>query len=195
MGGGRNVVASLEGFRDGVLVADGSEQVEVTAPREALREAGASVQVLSPDGSDVRGYHYLEPGDVIPVDGRIGDVGVTSLDALVLPGGLGGPDTLRNDEAAVALVSKMTAGGTPIGVICHGPWLLIDADALKGRTLTCVPQLRTDVVNAGAVYRDEAVHVDRDATPVLISSRDHNTARDFAEAIVREFAATRPHVR
>ncbi len=185
-------MASLDGFRVGVLVADGSEQVEVTAPREALREAGATVQVLSPDGSDVRGYHYIEPGDVIPVDGRIGDVGQTSLDALVLPGGLGGPDTLRKNEAAVALVSKMAADGTPIGVICHGPWLLIDAAALKGRTLTCVPQLRTDVVNAGAVYRDEAVHVDRDATPVLISSRDHNTARDFAEAIVREFAAAWP---
>jgi protease I len=91
----------------------------------------------------------------------------------------------------VELVRTMAGEGAPIGVICHGPWLLIDADALKGRTLTCVPQLRADVVNAGAAYRDEVVHVDRDAAPLLVSSRDHNTAPEFAQALVREFAAAR----
>ena len=145
--------SDLTGRSVAVLVADGTEQVEVTAPREALQQAGATVLVLSPDGEDVRGYRYLDPGAVLQVDGRVRDADPGRLDALLLPGGLGGPDTLRKDAAAVDLVRAVAAAGTPLAVICHGPWLMIDADALRGRTLTCVPQLRNDVRNAEPLRR------------------------------------------
>jgi len=179
-------VPALEGRIVVILAADGSEQIEVTAPRDALRNAGADVRVLSPDGSDVRGYHYIEPGDVIAVDGSIEDAG--EVDALVLPGGLGGPDTLRKLEGAVGLVRRVADQDKPIGVICHGPWLLVDADVLTGRELTCVPQLARDVTNAGARYVDQDVHVD--STPsLLVSSRDHDTAQVFADALVEHLGA------
>jgi protease I len=179
-------MAGLTGRTIAILTADGVEQVEVTAPRDALRDAGATVRVLSPDGNDVRGYHYIEPGDTLPADGTIGDAG--DVDALVLPGGLGGPDTLRKTGAAIDTVRSAVRAGKPVGVICHGPWLLIEADALAGRILTCVPQLSTDVTHAGATYVDEDVHVDRSG-PLLISSRDHNTAKAFAQALVEQFGA------
>lgn len=182
-------MGQLTGFTAGILVADGTEQVEITAPREALLEAGATVRVLSPEGEDIRAYHYIEPGDVIAADGPIAGTDPQTLDALVLPGGLGGPDTLRKDKAAVSLVRETVSAGVPVGVICHGPWLLIEAGALAGRTLTCVPQLATDVTNAGATYVDEDVHVNRGHGTLLVSGRDHGTAGPFAAAAVREFAA------
>lgn len=176
-------MAELTGRTVAVLVADGVEQIEVTAPRDALREVGATVRVLSPGGGDVRGYHYIEPGDTLPTDGAIGDA--EDVDALVLPGGLGGPDTLRKTGAAIDMVRSAVRAGKPVGVICHGPWLLIEADALTGRTLTCVPQLSVDVTRAGATYVDEDVHVDRSG-PLLVSGRDHNAAQPFAKALVAE---------
>lgn len=177
---------TLSGRTIAVLAADGVEQVEVTAPRDALRGAGATVRVLTPDGADVRGYHYIEPADTLAADGSIDQA--PELDAMVLPGGLGGPDTLRKNQAAVDLVRRTVQAGKPVGVICHGPWLLIEADALRGRTLTCVPQLSTDVTNAGAHYVDQDVHVDRDG-PLLISSRNHDTAQQFGDALVHHLAA------
>lgn len=185
-------MAPLEGMTIGILAADGSEQIEVTAPRAALTEAGATARVLTPGGDDVRGYHYIEPGDMIPADGDIDEADAADLDALVIPGGLGGPDTLRKDPAVIRLVRDVAAAGTPLGVICHGPWLLVDAGALSGTSLTCVPQLRTEVTLAGAHYVDEDVHVHRTDGKLLVSSRDHNTAQEFGEALVREFATTRP---
>ena len=126
---------------------------------------------------------------MLGVDGAI--AAAAGLDALILPGGLGGPDTLRKSAAAVRLVRDTARAGKAIGVICHGPWLLIDAEVLAGRTLTCVPQLSADVVNAGARYVDEDVHVDRDGY-LLISSRDHDTAGAFADALVRELGDAGP---
>ena len=184
-------MAQLEGFRVGMLAADGTEQVEVTTPRDALRQAGATVHVLSPDGRDIRGHHYIEPGDMIPVDGPIDGIRTEDLDALLLPGGLGGPDTLRKEQQAVRLVREVSEAGRPVGIICHGPWLLIDADVLGGRALSCVPQLSADVTNAGAHYVDANAHVDRSGPGLLTSGRDHNTARDFATTVVAEFAAAR----
>ncbi len=184
-------MAALDGMTVGIVVADGSEQVEVTAPRDALTQAGADVRVLSPGAQDVRGYHYIEPGDMITADADVGRVEAQALDALIVPGGLGGPDTLRKDETVIDLVRRMAASRAPIGVICHGPWLLADADVLAGRTLTCVPQLSTEVTRAGARYVDEDVHVDREGGGLLVSSRDHNTAQQFAQTLVREFSAVR----
>lgn len=175
----------LAGTRVGILVADGVEQIEVTAPRDALRDGGAQVDVMSPDGRPVTGYHYLEPRDRIDVDAPIG---ATEIDALVLPGGLGGPDTLRGNDAAVELVSSVVAAERPIGVICHGPWLLLEAQALRGRTLTCVPALRTDVTNGGATYVDEDVHVDRSHRPLLVSGRNFEAAEHFAAVLAEELA-------
>lgn len=180
---------SLEGRPVGILVADGVEQVEVTAPRDALRAAGAAVRILSPDGRAVRGYHYLTPQDVLEVDGPIRADDAGELGGLVLPGGLGGPDTLRTNEEAVGLVRACWEAGTSIGVICHGPWLLVEAGGLPGRTLTCVPALRRDVTNAGATYLDEPVHVDREARPLLVSGRNFEAAEAFAATLVRELGA------
>lgn len=176
----------LTGKTVAIVVADGVEQVEVTAPRDALRSAGATVRVVSPDGSDVRGYHYIDPGDTIRVDGKIAHAG--DFDALLLPGGLGGPDSLRKNDAAVSLVRSAVQAEKPIGVICHGPWLLIEADALTGRTLTCAPQLSTDIANAGATYVDAEVHAEP-GRPLLVSGRNHDTAEKFADSIVDELSA------
>jgi protease I len=179
-------MADLSRLRVGIIAADGVEQVEVTAPRDALRQARAHVSVLSPDGCDVRGYHYIEPGDMLSVDGPI--AAAPEFDALIVPGGLGGPDTLRKVDAAVSLVRDTARAAKPIGVICHGPWLLIEAGILAGRALTCVPQLSADVTNAGARYLDQDVHIDRDGY-LLISGRDHNTAQVFADTLVRELGS------
>lgn len=178
--------SSQEPRRVAILAADGVEEVEVTTPRDALQAAGAAVSVLTPDGQPVRGYHYIEPGNEIAADGSIGGTGPGQFDAAVVPGGLGGPDTLRTDESAVGFVHDIAAAGKPIGVICHGPWVLIEADVLAGRSLTCVPALRTDVTNAGAAYVDEAVFVDRSASPELISGRNFEAASEFATVLVRE---------
>ncbi len=180
-------MGTLDGRTVALLAADGSEQVEVTAPRDALKRAGATVLVCSPDGDDVRGYHYIEPGDQIPVDESISGLDPADIDALVLPGGLGGPDTLRKEKAATDLVRSAFERNCLVGVICHGPWLLVDAVVIEGRTLTCVRQLANDVRNAGAQYVDEDVHVDRNGN-VLVSSRNHDTAPQFAQALVEELA-------
>lgn len=179
----------LHGLKVGILVADGVEQVEVIAPQLALSEAGADVRVLSPDGQAVRAYHYISPQDEIPVQGSIPGAKPDELDALVLPGGLGGPDTLRTDREAVELVAAVAARGKPIGVICHGPWLLVEAGTLKGRTLTCVPALRSDVTNAGAYYVPETTHVDGSKDPCLISGRNFEAADEFARTLVTELAS------
>ena len=169
-----------------ILAADGVEQVEVTEPRRALEEAGCTVCVLSPDGGSVRAYHYIDALGELPVEGSIGDARVDDIDALVVPGGLGGPDTLRTHSAAVTLVRGCAEAGKPIGVICHGPWVLLEAGALEGRTLTCVPALRTDVTNGGATYVDETVHMDRRSDPWIISGRNFEAAGDFARTLTRE---------
>ena len=182
---------TLDGQVVAVLVADGVEEVEVRAPREALGSAGAEVGLLSPDGAAVQGYHYLTPEDELEVDGAIGRARPAEIDALVLPGGLGGPDTLRTDAAAVDLVRACVDAGTPIGVICHGPWLLIEAGALAGRSLTCVPALQTDVTNAGAGYVEAAVHIDDGQRPILVSGRNFEAAEEFAGVLVRELTRVR----
>jgi protease I len=175
--------------RVAILAADGVEQVEVTTPREALGSAGCEVAVLTPGGERVRGYHYLEPQDELDAAGAVEETDPADFDLMVVPGGLGGPDTLRHNESAVEMLRSHARAGKPIGVICHGPWLLVEAGVLDGRTITCVPQLRSDVTNAGATYVDEEVHVDRTRAPVLVSGRNFKAAKAFAETLVREFAS------
>lgn len=171
-------------LRVAILAADGVEQVEVSAPKAALCEAGATVRLLSPDGAAVQAYHYLEPREELEAQGVLGETAAEDIDLLVVPGGLGSPDTLRTDPGAVALVAAHAGAGKPVGVICHGPWVLLEAGILAGRTLTCVPALRTDVVHAGATYVDEAVHVDRTCGPWIVSGRNFEAAEPFAQELV-----------
>lgn len=175
----------------GILCADGVEQVEVTVPRAALTDAGFDVELISPDGGPVRGYHYIEPGDLMDSQVALPDARPDRYSCLVLPGGLGGPDTLRNDTRAVDLVRSYWHLERPVATICHGPWVLIDAGTLAPRSLTCAPQITTDVVNAGARYVDEAAHVDDSRGPVLISGRNHDTVDQFADTLVRVLDAAR----
>lgn len=169
----------------GILCADGVEQVEVTTPRAALSDAGFDVELISPGGAPVRGYHYIEPGELMESQTSLDAARPDRYSCLVLPGGLGGPDTLRHDSAAVDLVRSYWQLGRPVATICHGPWVLIEAGTLKQRSLTCAPQISTDVVNAGACYVDEAAHVDDSRGPVLVSGRNHDTVDEFADTLVR----------
>ena len=179
----------LAGKTVAIVAADGVEQIEVEAPRQQLLAAGATVLVLSPDGNPIRAYHYIDPTDELASDGTIAGTDPAGLDAVVVPGGLGSPDTLRTDDAAVRLVSAVADAGKPVGVICHGPWVLLEAGVLDGRSLTCVPALRTDVTNGGATYVDAASHVDRGSTPHLVSGRNFEAAHEFARVLVDELAS------
>ncbi len=178
----------LQGQTVGILCADGVEQIEVTAPRDELGRAGATARVLSPGRRAVRGYHYIEPGEEIEAHLDIADAEPGMFDCLVVPGGLGGPDTLRHDDAAVGLLRRFASLGRPVAVICHGPWVLAEAGMLTGRTLTCASQITTDVGNAGGRYVDTDVYVDDSARPLLISGRNHETVDSFAEALLKELS-------
>jgi protease I len=172
-----------------ILTADdGIERVELTEPRHALEREHASVVHVTPSGGEARTFDQTEPSERVRADAALDEVDPQRFDALVLPGGFINPDKLRGDERAVGFVRAFVEAGKPIGVICHGPWTLIEADAVRGRTLTSVPSLQTDIRNAGGEWVDEDVHVDRGAN-LLVSSRNHDTVEQFAEALVRELAA------
>lgn len=177
---------AIEGRVVGILCADGVEQAEVTVPRDALRQAGATVRVIGPGGGQLRGYHYIEPGDAIEADLELSQAEPGMFDCLVVPGGLGGPDTLRQDPDAVDLVRRFAGLGRPLAVICHGPWVLIEAGILPGRSLTCASQITTDVANAGARYVDADTHLDESTSPPLVSGRNHETVEAFAKALLHQ---------
>jgi protease I len=144
-----------------VLVTDGFEQVELTSPKQALEAAGARVTILAPESGSVQGFHHADKADRFKVDGKIADARPEDFDAVLLPGGVQNADALRVDENARAFVKNISAQGKPIAVICHGPWLLIDAGLVQGRTLTSWPSLKVDLTNAGAQWVDAQVHVDQ----------------------------------
>ncbi len=175
----------LQGKRIAFLVAnEGVEQVELTEPMEAVEAAGAKVDVLAPEATDVQAFNHLDKGERFEVDRAVGDADAGEYDGLVLPGGVASPDQLRSEEAAVEFVRAFFEAGKPVGVICHGPWTLIDAGVVRGRTLTSWPSLETDLRNAGAEWVDEEVHVDRG----LVSSRKPDDLPAFIAKIVEEFA-------
>jgi protease I len=175
----------LKGKRIAVLVAnEGVEQVELTEPREAVEAAGAEVDLLTPEAGDVQAFNHLDKGERFEVDRAVGDADAGEYDGLVLPGGVANPDQLRTDDGAVEFIRAFFAAGKPVGVICHGPWSLIEADVLKGRTLTSWPSLETDLRNAGATWVDEEVHVDQG----LVSSRKPDDLPAFNAKIIEEFA-------
>ena len=175
----------LNGKRIAFLVAnEGVEQVELTEPLQAGREAGAVAEVLAPEAGDVQAFSHLDKGDTFGVDRAVGDADADDYDGLVLPGGVANPDQLRQEEDAVGFVRSFFAAGKPVGVICHGPWTLIEADVVRERTLTSWPSLQTDLRNAGANWVDEEVHVDQG----LVSSRKPDDLPAFNAKIVEEFA-------
>ena len=185
----------LQDKRIAILVAnEGVEQVELISPRDALREAGAHIDLLAPEGEEIQAFNHLDKGDTFTPDKAVGEADPNDYDGLVLPGGVANPDQLRTDTDAVQFVRAFFEAGKPVGVICHGPWTLINADVVDGRTLTSWPSLQTDLRNAGAEWVDEEVHVDQG----LVSSRKPDDLDAFNAKLVEEFteglheARTRP---
>ncbi|HEV7563531.1 MAG TPA: type 1 glutamine amidotransferase domain-containing protein [Solirubrobacterales bacterium] len=175
----------LKGKKVAFLVAnEGVEQVELTEPWDAIREAGAETELLAPEAGEVQAFNHLDKGDAFEADRAVGEADAGEYDALVLPGGVANPDQLRTKDDALHFVRAFFEAGKPVGVICHGPWTLIDAGVVEGRTLTSWPSLRTDLRNAGAEWVDEEVHVDQG----LVSSRKPEDLEAFNSKLVEEFA-------
>ena len=175
----------LQGKKVAFLMAnEGVEQIELTEPLAALREAGAEVELLAPEGGEIQAFNHLDKGQRFPVDRAVGDAEAAEFDALVLPGGVANPDQLRTDAGAVEFVREFFAAGKPVGAICHAPWTLVEAGVLAGRTVTSWPSLQTDLRNAGAEWVDEEVHVDNG----LVTSRKPDNLAAFDAKLVEEFA-------
>ncbi len=181
------MAATLQGRKVAVLATDGVEQAEIVKPIEALRQAGATVSVVSLQPGTIQSMQKdVNKAETITVDQAVAEADADSFDALLLPGGTTNPDKLRLDQHAVAFVKHFTEAGKPVGAICHGLWMLVEADAVRGRTLTSWPSLQTDLRNAGATWKDEEVVVDRN----FVSSRKPDDIPAFCKAIVTAFAAT-----
>jgi protease I len=177
----------LRGKKVAILVAHGFEQIELTSPKQALEAAGATVKVVSPEQSEVKGWKYTDWGDTFPVDVPLADARPADFDALLLPGGVMNPDKLRIDRRALAFVGHFVGTRKPIAAICHGPWTLIETDGVKGRTVTSYPSIRSDLVNAGASWIDREVVVDHG----LVTSRKPDDLAAFNRKMVEEFAEGR----
>jgi len=175
----------LNGKTIAILVAnEGIEQIELVEPRKALEGAGATVHLIAPDSGEVQAFNHLDKADTFPVDKAVSDASADDYDGLMLPGGVANPDSLRMDQDAVAFIAGFVNAGKPIAAICHAPWTLIQANAVKGRTLTSWPSLQTDLRNAGAEWVDEEVVVDQG----LVTSRGPDDIPAFNAKMIEEFA-------
>jgi deglycase len=173
----------LKGKKIAFLAAEGVEQVELTEPWKAVESAGGTPELVSVEAGEVQAFNHLDKADTFTVDKTAADADASDYDGLVLPGGVANPDFLRTDQDAVNFVRAFFEQAKPVGVICHGPWTLVEADVLRGRTLTSWPSLQTDLRNAGANWVDEEVHVDEG----LVSSRNPDDLPAFCAKIVEEF--------
>jgi protease I len=174
----------LSGKHIAVLATDGVEQIELTEPMGAAREAGAEVHLVSLRGGSIQGVRGMDKADTFDVDRTVSDVSADDYDGLIIPGGVKNPDKLRMDETAVSLVRSFFEQGKPVAAICHGPWVLVEADVVRGRTLTSYPSLKTDIRNAGGTWVDEEVHVDQG----LVTSRRPEDLEAFNAMMLEEFA-------
>jgi protease I len=174
----------LQGKTIAILVDNGFEQAELTEPRQALEQAGATTQIISPQSETVRAWQHIEWGETFNTDVALDRAHSAQYDALVLPGGVMNPDNLRTNPQALAFVRSFFNTGKPIAAICHGSWTMIDAGIVQGLTITSYPSLKTDLSNAGAEWVDQEVVVDQG----IISSRNPGDLPAFNAAIIHEFA-------
>ncbi|CAN5557477.1 type 1 glutamine amidotransferase domain-containing protein [soil metagenome] len=174
----------LQGKKIAFLATDGVEQIELTKPWDAAQQAGAEVTLISIKSDPIQGVNHMDKGTTFPVDKTVAEADPNQFDALVLPGGVANPDHLRMDQDAVRFVRSFFEAGKPVAAICHGPWLLVEADVLRGRTITSWPSLQTDVRNAGGTWVDEEVHTDKG----LVTSRKPDDLPAFCQKMVEEFA-------
>jgi len=175
---------NLNGKKVAILVEDGFEQVELTSPKQALEQAGAKTQIVSPKRDKVKGWEHTKWGQEFPVDVPIEQANASNYDALLLPGGVMNPDKLRTNQQAVQFVRSFFEQGKPVASICHGPWILAEADVIKGRKLTSYPSIKTDLKNAGGNWVDQEVVVDQG----LVTSRSPDDLPAFNQKMVEEIA-------
>jgi protease I len=171
-----------------LVAPEGVEQVELTDPWQAVKDAGDTPVLVSTEPGEIQAFNHLDKADTFPVDRTVADTSAGDYGGLVLPGGVANPDFLRMDEKAVAFVRDFFEAGKPVAAICHGPWTLVEADVLRGRTLTSWPSLRTDIRNAGGEWVDEQVKVCGARPSTLITSRKPDDLKAFCEAFTAEFA-------
>jgi protease I len=174
----------LNGRKVAILVEDGFEQIELTSPKMALEEAGATTHIISPKRDKVKGWKHTEWGDEFPVDVAIEQANADDYDALLLPGGVMNPDKLRTNKRAIQFVRTFFEQGKPVAAICHGPWVLVEANVVKGRKLTSYSSIQTDLKNAGANWVDQDVVVDQG----LVTSRNPDDLPAFNRKLVEEVA-------
>lgn len=177
-------MADIHGKKIALLVENGFEQIELTEPKQALEQAGAVTHIVSPQSDKVKGWNHTDWGDEFPVDVQLEQASPQEYDALVLPGGVMNPDYLRVNEKAVEFVRSFFEAGKPVAAICHGPWTLIEADAVRGRTLTSYPSIKTDLINAGANWVDQEVVVDQG----LVTSRKPDDIPAFNDKLIEEIS-------
>lgn len=178
---------TLNGLKVAILVTDGFEQVEMTEPRKALDEAGAETRLVSPKDGQVKAWKFTEWGDTFPVDLPLGGARPEDFDAILLPGGVINPDTLRMDESAVLFAQAFLDAGKPVASICHGPWTLIETGKMRGRRLASWPSLQTDIENAGAQWVDQEAVVDDN----LVTSRKPDDIPAFNREMIALFGRMR----
>ena len=182
---------TLKGKKVAILAADMFERVELEKPRKALEDAGAEVEVVSIHDGEIKGFDHFEPATTVEVDRTVEEASPDDYDALMVPGGVGNPDQLRGDENAVEFVRSFHDSGKPMAVICHGPWILVEAGVARGKRLTSWPTLETDIRNAGGEWVDEEVVVD----DRLVTSRKPDDIPAFNRRMIEEFASAERAVR
>lgn len=178
------MAGELKGKRIAFLATDGVEQIELTKPWEAIEGAGAEVELISLESGKIQGFKHLDKGDKFNVDKTVSDANANDYDGLVLPGGVANPDFLRMNDDAVKFAGEFFSQNKPVAAICHGPWLLVETGAVKGRTVTSWPSLQTDIRNAGGNWVDQEVCVDNG----LVTSRNPDDIPAFNAKAIEEFA-------
>lgn len=188
------MAGELSGMRVAFLTAnEGVEQVELTAPWQAVKDAGGTPELIAPETGEVQGFNHTDKADTFPVHRSIRDADPLDYSALVLPGGVVNADELRTVPAAVQFVNRIFESGKPVAVICHGPWVIVEADRVRGRTLTSWPSLKTDIRNAAGNWVDQEVFVCRSGPNTMVSSRKPDDLPAFCENLVKVFQEQTQH--